>query len=397
MNIHEYQAKQLLRRFGVPVPRGDVAHNPAEAESVAEELDGPIWVVKAQIHAGGRGKAGGVKVCRSIKEVTATADQMLGMKLVTHQTGPEGRRVRKVYIEQASDIARELYVAQLINRTTGGVTLIASTEGGMDIEEVAEKHPEKIIRLDMQPATPMRAFQARQVAFALGLKEREVHKFVRLAMAVNKAFRSLDAVMIEINPLVVTGVGRLVALDCKMVFDDNALFRHSDIQDLRDDNEVDPLELEAARHDLNYVKLDGDIGCMVNGAGLAMATMDIIQHFGGQPANFMDIAGAATKERVACAFKLIFNDPGVRGILVNVFGGMMRCNSIAEGIVGAAREVGLDRPLVVRLEGTNVELGREILQKSGLPIITATTLADAAQKIVAATSGKVVSANTGRA
>lgn len=397
MNIHEYQAKHLLRRFGVPVPRGDVAHNPAEAESVAEELDGPVWVVKAQIHAGGRGKAGGVKVCRSIKEVTATADQMLGMKLVTHQTGPEGRLVRKVYIEQASDIARELYVAQLINRTTGGVTLIASTEGGMDIEEVAATHPEKIIRLDMQPATPMRAFQARQVAFALGLKEREIHKFVRLAMAVNKAFRSLDAVMIEINPLVVTGVGRLVALDCKMIFDDNALFRHSDIQDLRDDNEVDPLELEAARHDLNYVKLDGDIGCMVNGAGLAMATMDIIQHFGGQPANFMDIAGAATKERVACAFKLIFNDPGVRGILVNVFGGMMRCNSIAEGIVGAAREVGLDRPLVVRLEGTNVELGREILQKSGLPIITATTLADAAQKIVAATSGKIVTASLGRA
>lgn len=385
MNVHEYQAKQLLRRFGVPVPRGDVAHNLVEAESIAEELDGPTWVVKAQIHAGGRGKAGGVKVCRSIKEVVANADQMLGMKLVTHQTGPEGRQVRKVYIEQASDIARELYVAQLINRATGGVTLIASTEGGMDIEEVAAHHPDKIIRLDMQPATPMRAFQARQVAFALGLKEREVHKFVRLVMAVNKAFRSLDAVMIEINPLVVTSVGRLVALDCKMIFDDNALFRHNDIQDLRDDNEVDPLELEAARHDLNYVKLDGDIGCMVNGAGLAMATMDIIQHFGGQPANFMDIAGAATKERVARAFKLIFNDPGVRGILVNVFGGMMRCNSIAEGIVGAAREVGLDRPLVVRLEGTNVQLGREILEQSGLPIITATTLADAAQKIVDAT------------
>ena len=313
MNIHEYQAKQLLRRFGVPVPRGDVAHNLVEAESVAEELDGPTWVVKAQIHAGGRGKAGGVKICRSIKEVVANADQMLGMKLVTHQTGPEGRQVRKVYIEQASDIARELYVAQLINRATGGVTLIASSEGGMDIEEVAAHHPDKIIRLDMQPATPMRAFQARQVAFALDLKEREVHKFVRLVMAVNKAFRSLDAVMIEINPLAVTGVGRLMALDCKMIFDDNALFRHSDIQDLRDDNEVDPLELEAARHDLNYVKLDGDIGCMVNGAGLAMATMDIIQHFGGRPANFMDIAGAATKERVACAFKLNFNDPGVRG------------------------------------------------------------------------------------
>ena len=388
MNIHEYQAKQLLRRFGVAVPRGDVAHTPAEAESVAEDLDGPIWVVKAQIHAGGRGKAGGVKICRTVKEVVATADKMLGMRLVTHQTGPQGKEVKKVYIEQGSDIARELYVAQLVDRKTGGVAVIASTEGGMDIEDVAEKHPEKIIKVMLPPAMPMRAFQARKIAFQLDLKEREVHKFVRLLMAMNKAFRDLDASQIEINPLVVTKANKLIALDAKMTFDENALFRHHDIQDLRDEHEIDPLELEASRHDLNYVKLDGNIGCMVNGAGLAMATMDIIQHYGGQPANFMDIAGAATKERVACAFKLIFNDPGVKGILVNVFGGMMRCNSIAEGIVGAAREVGLNRPLVVRLEGTNVELGRKILQDSGLPIVTATTLADAASKIVAQVGGR---------
>lgn len=388
MNIHEYQAKQLLRRFGVAVPRGDVAHTPAEAESVAEDLDGPIWVVKAQIHAGGRGKAGGVKICRTVKEVVAVADKMLGMRLVTHQTGPQGKEVKKVYIEQGSDIARELYVAQLVDRKTGGVAVIASTEGGMDIEEVAEKHPEKIVKLMLPPAMPMRAFQARKIAFQLDLKEREVHKFVRMLMAMNKAFRDLDASQIEINPLVVTKANKLIALDAKMTFDENALFRHHDIQDLRDENEIDPLELEASRHDLNYVKLEGNIGCMVNGAGLAMATMDIIQHYGGQPANFMDIAGAATKERVACAFKLIFNDPGVKGILVNVFGGMMRCNSIAEGIVGAAREVGLDRPLVVRLEGTNVDLGRKILQESGLPIVTATTLADAASKIVAQVEGR---------
>jgi succinyl-CoA synthetase beta subunit len=390
VNIHEYQAKQLLRLYGVPVPRGDVAHNPAEAETIAEELDGPVWVVKAQIHAGGRGKAGGVRICRSVKEVVASADRMLGTRLVTHQTGPEGKEVRKVYIEQGSDIARELYVAQLIDRKTGGVAVIASTEGGMDIEDVAARNPEKIIRLSLPPATPMRAFQARSIAFGLGLREREVHKFVRLLMAVNKAFIELDATLIEINPLVVTQANRLIALDCKMAFDDNALFRHHDIQDMRDDNEMDPLELEASRHDLNYVKLDGDIGCMVNGAGLAMATMDIIEHHGGKPANFMDIAGAATKERVASAFKLIFNDPDVKGILVNVFGGMMRCNSIAEGIVGAAREVGLDRPLVVRLEGTNVELGREILEGSGLPIDTATTLSDAADKIVRAVAEKTI-------
>jgi succinyl-CoA synthetase beta subunit len=386
MNIHEYQAKQILRRYGVPVPRGDVAHTAAEAESVAEELDGPVWVVKAQIHAGGRGKAGGVKICRSVKEVLASADKMLGMQLVTHQTGPEGKEVKRVYIEQGCEIARELYVAQLIDRTTGGVAVIASTEGGMDIEEVAANTPEKIIKVQLPPATPMQSFHARKVAFALGLKDREVHKFVRLLVAMNKAFVENDASLIEVNPLVVTKSNKLMALDAKMTFDDNALFRHRDIEDLRDNDEADPLEVEAARHDLNYVKLDGDIGCMVNGAGLAMSTMDIIKLYGGRPANFMDIAGAATKERVACAFKLIFSDPEVKGILVNVFGGMMRCNSIAEGIVGAAREVGLDRPLVVRLEGTNVDLGREILQGSGLPIITATTLADAASKIVAAVS-----------
>jgi succinyl-CoA synthetase beta subunit len=387
MNIHEYQAKQLLRRYGVPVPRGDVAHTPQEAEAVAEELDGPVWVVKAQIHAGGRGKAGGVKICRSVKDVVAIADRMLGMRLVTHQTGPEGKEVKRVYIEQGSDIARELYLALLIDRRSGGIMVIASTEGGMDIEEVAAKMPEKIVRVALPPAGDMQGFHARKVAFALGLKEREVHKLVRLLLSMHRAFVELDASMIEINPLVVTSANKLVALDAKMSFDDNALFRHRDIEDLRDDDEYDPLEREAQRHDLNYVKLAGDIGCMVNGAGLAMATMDIIKLNGGRPANFMDIAGAATKERVATAFRLIYSDPEVKGILVNVFGGMMRCNSIAEGIVGAAREVGLDRPLVVRLEGTNVELGREILSKSGLNIIPATTLADAAQKIVAAVKG----------
>jgi succinyl-CoA synthetase beta subunit len=388
MNIHEYQAKQILRRFGVPVPRGDVAHNPAEAESVAEELDGPLWVVKAQIHAGGRGKAGGVKLCRSVKEVVANADKMLGMRLVTHQTGPTGKEVKRVYIEQGSDIARELYVAQLVDRTTGGVAVIASTEGGVDIEAVAASTPDKIFRLLLPPATRMRSFHARRVAFALGLKDREVHKFVRLLTAMNRAFTETDASLVEINPLVVTGSGKLMALDAKMSFDDNALFRHRDIEDLRDDDEADPLEVEAARHDLNYVRLEGEIGCMVNGAGLAMATMDIIKHSGGRPANFMDIAGAATKDRVACAFRLIFSDPQVKGILVNVFGGMMRCNSIAEGIVDAAREVGLDRPLVVRLEGTNVDQGREILQRSGLPIISAASLSEAAKKIVEATQAR---------
>ncbi len=384
MNIHEYQAKQLLRRYGVPTPRGDVAHTPQEAEAVAEELDGPIWVVKAQIHAGGRGKAGGVKICRSVKEVVASADRMLGMRLVTHQTGPEGKEVKRVYIEQASDIARELYLAMLIDRGTGGVMAIASTEGGMDIEEVAAKTPDKIVRLLLAPAAELQSFHARKIAFGLRLKEREVHKMVRLLLAAHRCFSELDASLLEINPLVVTGAGRLIALDAKMSFDDNALFRHRDIEDLRDDDEYDPLEREAQRHDLNYVKLEGDIGCMVNGAGLAMATMDIIKHYGGRPANFMDIAGAATKERVATAFRLIHSDPGVKGILVNVFGGMMRCNAIAEGLVGAAREVGLARPLVVRLEGTNVDLGREILSRSGLDITPATTLADAAEKIVAA-------------
>ena len=384
MNIHEYQAKQLLRRYGVPVPRGDVAHNPAEAETIAEELDGPVWVVKAQIHAGGRGKAGGVKICRSVKEVVASADKLLGSRLVTHQTGPQGKEVKKVYIEQGSDIARELYVAQLIDRKTGGVAVIASTEGGMDIEEVAAKHPDKIIRLSLPPATPMRAFQARNIAFQLDLKEREVHKFVRLLMAMNKTFRELDATLVEINPLVVTKSNRLIALDCKMTFDENALFRHHDIQDMRDENEMDPLELEAARHDLNYVKLEGDIGCMVNGAGLAMATMDIIKLYGSAPANFLDVGGGATKERVTAAFKIILKDPNVEGILVNIFGGIMRCDVIAEGVVAAAREVNLHVPLVVRLEGTNVDLGKKILKESGLKITSAENLADAAQKIVQA-------------
>jgi len=384
MNIHEYQAKKLLRRYGVPVPEGEVAHTPQEALAVAVELDGPVWVVKAQVHAGGRGKAGGVQVVRAVGEVVTAAERMLGMRLVTPQTGPDGKEVRRVYVEEGCDIARELYLAMMIDRRTGGVAVIASTEGGTDIEEVAARAPDKIFRLTLPPATELQPFHARRIAFALGLRDQQLQAATKLLMALNNAFVDLDADLVEINPLVVTRSGELVALDAKMSFDDNALFRHPDIEALRDDDEANPREVEAAGHGLNYVKLDGDIGCMVNGAGLAMATMDIIKLYGGEPANFMDIAGAATKERVATAFRLLASDPSVRGILVNVFGGMMRCNAIAEGIVEAAREVGFDKPLVVRLEGTNVERGRQILSESSVPIVTATTLTDAAQKIVQA-------------
>ncbi|WP_119459476.1 ADP-forming succinate--CoA ligase subunit beta [Rhodospirillaceae bacterium SYSU D60014] len=382
MNIHEFQAKQLLRGYGVAVLDGDVAHTPQEAQAAAAELGGSIWVVKAQIHAGGRGKAGGVAVVRSLGEVAAAADRMLGMRLVTHQTGPDGKEVKRVYIERGCAIARELYLAMLVDRKSGGVTVMASTEGGMDIETVAAETPDRILTLTLPPATPLQPFHARRIALALGLRDRQLSAAAKFLTALNRAFTDLDASLIEINPWVVTEEGDLLALDAKVSFDDNALFRHRRIEELRDDDESDPLELEAARHDLNYVKLDGNIGCMVNGAGLAMATMDIIKLYGGEPANFMDIAGAATKERVATAFRLVASDPSVCGILVNVFGGMMRCNSIAEGIVEAAREVGFDRPLVVRLEGTNVELGRQILGQSSVPITSAATLSDAAQKIV---------------
>lgn len=384
MNIHEYQAKSLLAKYGVPVPRGRVAYTPKEAETVAADLGGPVWVVKAQIHAGGRGKAGGVKVVKSAAEVPLAVAAMLGKRLVTHQTGPEGKEVKRVYIEEGCDIARELYLGMLIDRVTGRVTLMASTEGGMDIEEVAAKTPEKILRVAIDPATGLQAFHARKLAFGLGLDGKQVGSAVKFMQALYNAFIGLDASLTEINPLVITGAGELIALDAKMNFDDNALFRQAAVLQLRDEDEEDPAELEASKHDLNYVKLNGNIGCMVNGAGLAMATMDIIKLYGGEPANFLDVGGGATRERVTTAFKLILSDPNVEGILVNIFGGIMRCDVIAEGVVAAAREVSLHVPLVVRLEGTNVELGKKMLNQSGLPIVSADNLADAAEKIVKA-------------
>jgi succinyl-CoA synthetase beta subunit len=384
MNIHEYQAKELLKGFGVAVPRGKPAFSVEEAVEAAEELGGPVWVVKAQIHAGGRGKAGGVKVVKSIDAVRDTAQELLGKILVTHQTGPEGTEVKRLYVEEGCDIGRELYLGILLDRATSRVTVMASTEGGVEIEEVAEKTPEKIIRVSIDPATGFQGFHARRLAFGLGLEGDAFKSAMRFFPALVKAYLDLDATMVEINPLVVTGAGQLIALDAKVGFDDNALYRHKDVAAMRDEDEEDPTELEAGRHELNYVKLDGDIGCMVNGAGLAMATMDIIKLRGGSPANFLDVGGGATKERVTIAFKLILSDPNVRGILVNIFGGIMRCDVIAEGVVAAAREVELSVPLVVRLEGTNVDLGKKILAESGLPIISGDDLGDAAEKVVAA-------------
>ncbi|MFN4282279.1 MAG: ADP-forming succinate--CoA ligase subunit beta [Alphaproteobacteria bacterium] len=384
MNIHEYQAKSLLAKYGVAVPRGGVAYTPQEAEKVAAELGGPVWVVKAQIHAGGRGKAGGVKVVKSAADVVAKFKDMLGMTLVTHQTGPAGKEVKRVYIEEGCDIARELYLSLVIDRATSRVTVMASTEGGMEIEEVAAHSPEKILKVAIDPVAGFQPFHARQIAFGLGLEGKQVNSAVKFMTAFYKAFMALDASQVEINPLVVTGAGDLIALDAKMNFDDNALFRQPDVLALRDEDEEDPAELEASKHNLNYVKLDGNIGCMVNGAGLAMATMDIIKLYGGEPSNFLDVGGGATRERVTTAFKLILSDPNVEGILVNIFGGIMRCDVIAEGVVAAAREVSLHVPLVVRLEGTNVELGKKILTQSGLPIVSADNLADAAEKIVKA-------------
>jgi succinyl-CoA synthetase beta subunit len=384
MNIHEYQAKTLLQRFGVAVLRGQVAYTPEDAEAAARELGGPVWVVKAQIHAGGRGKGGGVKLARSVEEVRQLASQMLGMTLVTHQTGPAGRQVRRVYVEDGCEIARELYLAALIDRASSRVTLMASSEGGVDIEEVAAKTPDKIIRVAIDPATGFQAFHGRQIAFALGLKDKQIGKAVAFMRGIYRAFTELDASLVEINPLVVTASDDLVALDAKMNFDSNALYRQPKVVELRDLDEEDPHEIEASRHELNYVKLDGNIGCMVNGAGLAMATMDIIKLSGGEPANFLDVGGGATKERVTAAFKLLLADPKVEGVLVNIFGGIMRCDVIAEGIVAAAREVNIGVPLVVRLEGTNVELGKQILGDSGLSITAASDLGDAAEKVVSA-------------
>ncbi len=384
MNIHEYQAKELLAKFGVAVPPGAVAYTATEAVDAANRLGGRVWAVKAQIHAGGRGKAGGVKLARSEDEVAAAARALIGHNLVTHQTGPDGREVKRVYVEAGCDIARELYLALSIDRGRGRITLIGAGEGGMEIEELAARAPDKILRIAIDPASGLSAFHARRLAFGFGLSGGQVRALVRFVSALYRAFIELDAALIEINPLVVTGAGDLIALDAKISFDDNALFRHPEIEALRDEDEEDPIELEAGRHALNYVKLDGSIGCMVNGAGLAMATMDIIKLYGGSPANFLDVGGGATKERVTVAFKLILSDSNVEAILVNIFGGIMRCDVIAEGVVSAAREVNLHVPLVVRLEGTNVELGRRILSQSGLPLQAADNFEDAARKVVAA-------------
>ena len=384
MNIHEYQAKSVLAKFGVPVPRGGVAYTPDEAESVAQELGGALWVVKAQIHAGGRGKAGGVKLAKSLEEVKLLTKEMLGMTLVTHQTGPEGKEVKRVYIEEGSDIGEELYLSAVVDRAHGTITFMGSKEGGVDIEEVAEKTPEKIITVPVDPATGFQGHHARKLAFGMEIPKEQQGAFGKLVAAIYKAFEGTDASQVEINPLVITKQGEMVALDAKFNFDDNALFRHPDIQEMRDEDEEDPLELEAAKHGLSYVKMDGNIGCMVNGAGLAMATMDIIKLYGGEPANFLDVGGGANKEKVTEAFKLILSDPNVEGILVNIFGGIMRCDVIAEGVIAAAKEVSLSVPLVVRLEGTNVELGKKMLSTSGLAIIAADNLADAAEKIVGA-------------
>ena len=384
MNIHEYQAKAVLAKYGVPVPRGHAAFSPDEAVAKAKELGGPVWVVKAQIHAGGRGKAGGVKVVKSVDDVKSEAARLLGSTLVTHQTGPEGKQVNRLYIEEGSSIARELYLSIVVDRVTSRVSFIVSTEGGMDIEEVAKKTPEKILSFSVDPASGISGFHGRKVAYALGLEGDQVKQGVALIDKLYKAFVGEDMSMLEINPLVVTGEGNLVCLDAKVNFDSNALYRHKDIVELRDLTEEDPAEVEASKYDLNYIKLDGQIGCMVNGAGLAMATMDIIKLYGSEPANFLDVGGGATKEKVTEAFKIILSDKNVEGILVNIFGGIMRCDIIAEGVVAAAKEVSLDVPLVVRLEGTNVDLGKKIMADSGLPIISADNLADAAEKIVKA-------------
>ncbi len=393
MNIHEYQGKELLKQFGVTVLEGHVAWTADEAVEAAKKLPGPVYVVKSQIHAGGRGAGkfegdpngkGGVRIAKSIEEVREAAEAMIGKTLITKQTGPAGKVVNRVYVEAGCDIKRELYLSLLIDRATSRVTIMASTEGGMEIEEVAEHHPEKILRVAVDPASGISAFYGRRLAYALGLEGKQIGVFNKFVEAMYKAFIALDCAIVEINPLVVTGAGEIVALDAKVSFDDNALYRHPKIEALRDEAEEDPKELEAAKHMLNYVALDGVIGCMVNGAGLAMATMDIIKLYGSSPANFLDVGGGATKERVTAAFKIILSDPNVEGILVNIFGGIMRCDVIAEGVVAAAREVSLNVPLVVRLEGTNVALGKEIMANSGLPIISADNLADAAEKIVRA-------------
>src|SRR5579862_4413353 len=384
MNIHEFQAKQVLGRFGVPVPKGQPASTPEEAAAAFKALGQPKAVIKAQIHAGGRGKAGGVKLIGSAEEARDFAARLLGKPLVTHQTGPEGRVVRRVYVEEASDVARELYLGMLVDRKAGTVSVIASTEGGMDIEEVASKTPEKILTEQINPLLGVSGFQARKIAFSLGLKDKQVGQFVALLTALYRAFIETDASLIEINPLVVTKDSRVLCLDAKMSFDDNALLRHPDIRELRDANEEDPAETEAAKFDLSYVHLDGNIGCMVNGAGLAMATMDIVKLYGAEPANFLDVGGGASTEKVAAAFRILLADKRVKGVLINIFGGIMRCDVLAQGVVEAAKQVKLNVPLVVRMEGTNVVEGKKILADSGIKVIAASDMADAAKRIVQA-------------
>ncbi len=388
MNIHEYQAKELLRKYGVATLKGVMVESADKAVEAAKSLGGSVHVVKAQIHAGGRGKGGGVKVAKSLDEVRDYTKKMLGMTLITHQTGPEGKEVQKVYIEQGCNIKKEYYAAVLLDRTTGRVVVMASAEGGVNIEEVAEEHPEKLITVQVDPAVGLQPFQARQLAFAVGMKDKVAAKAAKFLMGLYKAYIEKDCSIAEINPLVETAEGEVIALDAKMNFDSNALFKHPDIMELRDLTEEDPAEVEASKFDLAFIKLDGNIGCLVNGAGLAMSTMDIIQLHGGSPANFLDVGGGANKEKVTNAFKLILKDPNVKGIFVNIFGGIMKCDIIAEGVIAASKELGLKVPLVVRLEGTNVELGKKMLAESGLNIIPADDLTDGAKKIVNAVKGK---------
>jgi succinyl-CoA synthetase beta subunit len=387
MKIHEYQAKEVLRKFGVPTPRSVACFSADEAVQAAKALGGKVWVVKAQIHAGGRGKGGGVKLARSVDEVKSLAGQILGMQLVTHQTGPQGQKVRRLLIEEGADIKKELYVGIVVDRQTQRVCLMASSEGGMDIEEVAATHPEKIQRVFVDPATGLKDAEADDVARKIGVPEAGVVQARGVLQGLYRAFWESDASLAEINPMILTGDGRVVALDAKMNFDDNALFRHPEIVAMRDLDEEDPAEVEASKHDLNYIQLDGNIGCLVNGAGLAMATMDVIKLYGDSPANFLDVGGGATTEKVTEAFKIMLRNPGLKAILVNIFGGIMKCDVIATALVEAAKVVSLRVPLVVRLEGTNVELGKKILADSGLPIISAANMADAAEKVVAAARG----------
>jgi len=384
MNIHEYQAKQVLSKYGVPISSGGVAETPDQAVNVAQNLGGNLWVVKAQIHAGGRGKAGGVILARTLDDVRQAAQKLIGHTLITHQTGPKGQKISRIYVEKGSSIARELYLSLVVDRSKECITVIASQEGGVDIEQVAEKTPEKILTFAIDPATGYQSFHGRKTAFALNLEGQQIRQMEKLLSGLCRAFQELDATQIEINPLIITNEGDLIALDAKVAFDDNGLFRHPEIESLRDITEEDPMETEAHQHELSYVKLDGTIGCMVNGAGLAMSTMDIIKLHGGEPANFLDVGGGAPKEKVAAAFKLILADPNVKAILINIFGGIMRCDIIAEGIIAAAKEVSLTVPMVVRLQGTNYELGKKILTESGLKIQSEDDFTQAAAAVVSA-------------